>query len=97
MNDDIDYIISKNRSVAYEKNKIKHNGGNMREYTFKRSNGDEKVIEARSLKKAIIKYGGKTEGNDNNVYVFWTRKKKNDSEVFVKLPHITRKERKGKL
>ena len=27
----------------------------MREYTFVRGNGDKKVIEARSLKKAIIK------------------------------------------
>ena len=31
----------------------------MREYTFERMGGDKKIIEARSLKKAIIKYGGK--------------------------------------
>ena len=30
----------------------------MREYTFVRGDGEKKVIEARSLKKAIIKYGG---------------------------------------
>ena len=30
----------------------------MREYTFVRGDGDKKVIEARSLKKAIIKYSG---------------------------------------
>ena len=69
----------------------------MREYTFERMNGDKKVIEARSLKKAIIKYGGKPDGNDDHAYITWTNKKKNDSEASVKLPYVTRKERKGKL
>ena len=69
----------------------------MREYTFERSNGDKKIIQARSLKKAIIKYGGKPEGNDDHAYITWTSKKKNDSEASVKLPYVTRKERKGKL
>ena len=69
----------------------------MREYTFERVSGDKKIIEARSLKKAIIKYGGKPEGNDNHVYVTWTSKKKNYSEASVKLPYITRKERKGRI
>ena len=68
----------------------------MREYTFVRDSGD-KIIEARSLKKALIKYGGKPNDHDDHVVITWTSKKKNDSEVFVKLPHITRKERKGKL
>ena len=69
----------------------------MREYTFVRGDGDKKIIEARSLKKAIIKYGGKPEGNDDHAYITWTSKKKNDSEASVKLPYVTRKERKGKL
>ncbi len=69
----------------------------MKEYTFERMNGDKKVIEARSLKKAIIKYAGKPEGNDDHAYVTWTSKKKNDSEASVKLPYVTRKERKGRL
>ena len=69
----------------------------MREYTFERVSGDKKVIEARSLKKAIIKQGGKPEDNDDHVYVTWTSKKKNDSEASVKLPYVTRKERKGRI
>ena len=69
----------------------------MREYTFERMSGDKKIIEARSLKKAILKYGGKPEGNDDHAYINWTSKKKNDSEASVKLPYVTRKERKGKL
>ena len=69
----------------------------MREYIFERMNGDKKVIEARSLKKAILKYGGKPEGNDDHAYITWTSKKKNDSEASVKLPYKSRKERKGRL
>ena len=69
----------------------------MREYTFVRGDGDKKVIEARSLKKAIIKYGGKPKDHDDHAYITWTSKKKNDSEASVKLPYKTRKERKGKL
>ena len=69
----------------------------MREYKFERLNGDKKIIEARSLKKAIIKYGGKPKDHDDHAYITWTSKKKNDSEASVKLPYVTRKERKGKL
>ena len=69
----------------------------MREYTFERMSGDKKVIEARSLKKAILKYGGKPDGNDDHAYITWISKKKNDSEASVKLPYVTRKERKGRL
>jgi len=69
----------------------------MREYTFERMSGDKKVIEARSLKKAILKYGGKPEGNDDHAYITWTSKKKNDSEASVKLPYKPRSERKGRL
>ena len=68
----------------------------MREYTFERMSGNKKIIEARSLKKAILKYGGKPEGNDDHAYITWTSKKKNDSEASVKLPDKSRKERKGK-
>ena len=56
----------------------------MREYTFERLNGDKKIIEARSLKKAIIKYDGKPKDHDDHAYITWTSKKKNDSEASVK-------------
>tara|TARA_R100001126_G_C4714101_1_gene96134 strand:- start:274 stop:483 length:210 start_codon:yes stop_codon:yes gene_type:complete len=69
----------------------------MREYKFERLNGDKKIIEARSLKKAIIKYDGKPKDHDDHVYITWTNKKKNDSEASVKLPYVTRKERKGRI
>ena len=69
----------------------------MREYTFVRGDGDKKVIEARSLKKAIIKYGGKPNDQDDHVVITWTNKKKNDCDKVMKLPYVTRKERKGRL
>ena len=69
----------------------------MREYTFVRNDGDKKIIEARSLKKALIKYDGKPKDHDNHVVITWTNKKKNDCDKVVKLPHVSRKERKGKL
>ena len=69
----------------------------MREYTFERLNGDKKIIEARSLKKAMIKYGGKPKDHDDHVVITGTSKKKNDCDKVVKLPYITRKERKGRL
>ena len=69
----------------------------MREYTFERLNGDKKIIEARSLKKAMIKYGGKPKDYDDHVVISWTSKKKNDCDKVVKLPYITRKERTGRL
>ena len=69
----------------------------MREYTFVRNDGDKKIIEARSLKKALIKYDGKPKDHDDHAYITWTSKKKNDSEASVKLPYKSRKERKGRL
>jgi len=69
----------------------------MREYTFLRNDGDKKIIEARSLKKALIKYGGKPKDHDNHVVITWVNKKKNDCDKVVQLPYITRKERKGRL
>ena len=54
-------------------------------------------IEAMSLKKAMIKYGGKPNDHDDHVVITWTNKKKNDCDKVVKLPYVTRKERKGKL
>jgi len=69
----------------------------MREYTFERSNGDKKIIEARSLKKAIIKYDGKPDDHGDHVDITWTSKKDNDSYKVIKLPHQFRKERKGRL
>ena len=69
----------------------------MREYTFERLNGDKKIIEARSLKKAMIKYGGKPKDHDNHVFIAWVNKKKTECNKLVKLPYKTRKERKGKL
>ena len=69
----------------------------MREYTFVRGNGDKKVIEARSLKKAIIKYGGKPINEDKFVHINWQSKKGNETNKYFDLPYKTRKERKGKL
>ena len=69
----------------------------MKQYTFIRDSGDKKVIEAMSLKKSIKKYDGKPEDKDNKTAVTWTSKKGNDSLKIVYLPHISRKERKGKL
>ena len=66
----------------------------MREYTFERMNGDKKVIEARSLKKALKKYSGEPE---KNVLVMWKSKKGNETNKYFDLPYKTRKERKGRL
>ena len=66
----------------------------MREYTFLRNDGDKKIIEARSLKKALKKYSGEPE---KNVLVMWESKKGNETSKYFDLPYKTRKERKGKL
>ena len=78
----------------------------MREYTFvpmgRTSQGivqrmaEPKIIEARSLKKALIKYSKPTEFCLFAV-IYWTSKKGNESKKVVQLPYVTRKERKGKL
>ena len=69
----------------------------MREYTFLRNDGDKKIIEARSLKKAIIKYDGKPNDHDDHALIVWTSKKGNISNKILRLPYVTRKERKGRL
>ena len=66
----------------------------MKEYTFTKDSGDTKVIEAMSLKKAIKKY---TPEKEKYVQILWTSKKGNISTQLIKLPYVTRKERKGKL
>ena len=68
----------------------------MREYTFVRGDGDKKVIEARSLKKAMISFNTKA-GDAKDVVVEWKSRKNNISFYKYKLPYVTRKERKGKL
>ena len=68
----------------------------MREYTFERMGGDKKIIEARSLKKAIIKYGGKPIDNDKFVHINWQSKKGNSSYKVLELPYKSRSERKGR-
>jgi len=50
-----------------------------------------------SLKKAIKKYDGKPNDHDNNVLIVWTSKKGNASTQMLRLPYVSRKERKGKL
>ena len=62
----------------------------MREYTFVRGDGDKKIIEARSLKKAMKAFEA---GDAKSVLVEWTSKKKNYSTKTFKLPYKTRKER----
>ena len=69
----------------------------MREYTFERLSGDKKIIEARSLKKAMIKYGGKPIGEDKFVHVNWQSKKGNSSYKVLELPYKPRSQRKGRL
>jgi len=78
----------------------------MREYTFVpmgrtpqgivQRMAEPKIIEARSLKKALIKYSKPTEFCLFAV-IYWTSKKGNESKKVVQLPYISRKERKGKL
>ena len=63
-------------------------------YTFIKSNGDKNTIEAMSLKKAIKKYNPDKE---KDVLIVWTSKKGNISNQILKLPYVSRKERKGKI
>ena len=69
----------------------------MKEYTFVRGNGEKKVIEAMSFKKAIKKYDGKPVDNDKFVHINWSSKKGNSSYKILELPYVSRKERKGRL
>ena len=69
----------------------------MKQYTFIRTGGDKKHIEAMSLKKAIKKYDGKPDDNDNNVLIVWTSKIGTISNQILRLPYVSRKERKGRL
>ena len=69
----------------------------MKEYTFIRTGGDKKHIEAMSLKKAIKKCDGKPDDHDNNVLIVWTSKKGTISNQILRLPYVSRKERKGRL
>jgi len=78
----------------------------MREYTFVpmgrtpqgivQKMAEPKIIEARSLKKALIKYSVPTEFCTFAV-IYWTSKKGNESKKVVTLPYKCRKERKGRL
>ena len=78
----------------------------MRKYTFvpmgKTPQGivqrmaEPKIVEARSLKKALAKYSKPSEFCLSAV-IYWTSKKGNESKKVVKLPYVSRKERKGKL
>ncbi len=66
----------------------------MKQYTFIRTGGDKKHIEAMSLKKAIKKY---SPDKEKDVLIVWTSKKGNISNKLIKLPYVSRKERKGKI
>jgi hypothetical protein len=68
----------------------------MKTYTFVRGDGEKKLVEAMSLKKAIIKYGGKPTDNDKFVHINWQSKKGNSSYKVLELPYKPRSERKGK-
>ena len=69
----------------------------MKTYTFVRGDGEKKLVEAMSLKKAIIKYGGKPIDNDKFVHINWQSKKGNSSYKVLELPYKSRSERKGRL
>ena len=66
----------------------------MKAYTFIKSNGDKNTIESMSLKKAIKKY---SPDKEKDVLIVWTSKKGNISNQMLRLPYVSRKERKGKL
>ena len=68
----------------------------MRTYTFVRGDGEKKLVEAMSLKKDIIKYGGKPINNDKFVHINWQSKKGNSSYKVLELPYKPRSQRKGK-
>ena len=68
----------------------------MRTYTFVRGDGEKKLVEAMSLKKAIIKYGGRPINNDKFVHINWQSKKGNSSYKVLELPYKPRSQRKGK-
>ena len=67
----------------------------MREYTFVRGDGDYKISEARSLKKAMRSFQTKA-GDAKVVYVEWKSRKGNVSFYTYNLPYKFRKERKGR-
>jgi len=69
----------------------------MKTYTFVRGDGEKKLVEAMSLKKAIIKYGGKPINNDKFVHINWQSKKGNSSYKVLELPYKPRSQRKGRL
>ena len=69
----------------------------MKTNTFVRGDGEKKLVEAMSLKKAIIKYGGKPTDNDKFVHINWQSKKGNSSYKVLELPYKPRSERKGRL
>ena len=69
----------------------------MKTYTFVRGDGEKKLVEAMSLKKAIIKYGGKPTDNEKFVHINWQSKKGNSSYKVLELPYKPRSERKGRL
>ncbi len=68
----------------------------MKTYTFVRGDGEKKLVEAMSLKKAIIKYGGKPINNDKFVHINWQSKKGNSSYKVLELPYKPRSQRKGR-
>ena len=52
------------------------------------------VIKALSLKKAIAKFTPPTKCVEADIY--WTSRKHNYSKKVIAIPHVTRKQRKGK-
>jgi len=75
----------------------------MREYTFISKGRDKgivvdvdlpKKISAISLKKAIAKFSPKE--NCSMAVIYWTSRKGNESKKVISIPHVTRKQRKGK-
>ena len=52
------------------------------------------IIQALSLKKAIAKFT--PPANCVEAIVNWTSRKGNESKKVIAIPHVTRKQRKGK-
>ena len=78
----------------------------MREYTFVpmgrtpegivQRMAEPKIVEARSLKKALAKYSKPSEFCLFAV-IYWTSRKGNEGKKVIPLPYKPRSERKGRL
>ena len=68
------------------------------EFSRHQKSEDTEIVNLNNLIKDIIKkYDGKPNDHDSHALIVWTSKKGNISNQILKLPYVSRKERKGKL